>query len=135
LRAVMDLQGDLAAECAVAEFFESGAFGRHVRRMRRVYRARRDVLVEALRNEFGDGLEFTVPLGGMALWVRAGSAVDVDAWAREALSLGVVIRSGRMYDFDGGSQSYLRLGFTCHNERELQEAARRMATAKEHLGD
>jgi len=63
------------------------------------------------------------------------SAVDVDAWAREALSLGVVIRSGRMYDFDGGSQSYLRLGFTCHNERELQEAARRMATAKEHLGD
>ncbi|HKV70504.1 MAG TPA: PLP-dependent aminotransferase family protein [Gemmatimonadales bacterium] len=133
LRVSMDLQGDLAAECAVAEFFESGGFGRHVRRMRRIYRSRRDALVEALRNELGQRLAFTVPSGGMALWLRAHEEVDVDRWASAAALEGVVIRSGRMYDFGGASQSHLRLGFTCHDERELQEAVHRMAAALKGL--
>lgn len=132
-RAAMDLQGDLSSECAVAEFFESGAFGRHVRRMRRIYGSRRDVLVEALRGELGNELQFKVPSGGMALWVQATGRVDVDTWAHEALLQGVLIRSGRMYDFEGDSRSYLRLGFTFHNERELQEAARRMGAAYKNL--
>jgi GntR family transcriptional regulator/MocR family aminotransferase len=134
LRAAVDLQGDLTAECAVAEFFESGGFGRHIRRMRRIYRTRRDVLVEALRRELGDVLQFTVPSGGMALWVRAAEGVDVDRWVPEALAEGVLIRSGRMYDFEGEMRSCMRLGFTGLNERELQEAARRMAKAHRRLG-
>ena len=129
LRVSMDLQGDLAAESAVAEFFESGGFGRHIRRMRGVYRSRRDVMVDALRRELGNGLQFMVPSGGMALWAQVAAQVDVDEWAREASSHGVVIRSGRMYDFEGTSRSHLRLGFTCHNEQELQEAVKRMAVA------
>lgn len=132
LRVAMDIQGDLAAESVVAEVFESGGFGRHVRRMRRLYHARRDVLVEALRSEFGDRMTFGVPAGGMALWAQA-KGVDVDAWARAAMTRGVAIRSGRMYDSAGGSGSFLRLGFTCHHERELEEAVRRMSAAWESL--
>lgn len=129
LRVATDLQGDLAVECALAELFASGEFGRHVRRMRRLYRSRRDALVEALRRHLPDAVDFRVPSGGMALWVRAAPDIDVETWARHGASVGVAFRGGRIYDFAGAYQPYMRLGFTFHEERELDEAAQRMARA------
>lgn len=131
LRVVSDLQGDLLAECALAELFQDGELGRHVRRMRGIYRARRDALVAALRAELGSVLEIDVPSGGMALWARVAPGIDLDAWSRRALACGVAFRPGRVYDFRGASRPFIRLGFTFHDEGELAEAARRMARALE----
>jgi len=129
LRVATDIQGDLAVECAVAALFESGELGRHVRRMRRAYHARRDALVEALARELPGALSFNVPSGGMALWAAVAPGLDVEAWARAAGSLGVGFRGARLYGLDGGYLPFTRLGFTGHDEQELAEAARRMATA------
>ncbi len=133
LRYASDLQGDLAVECMVAELFETGELGRHVRRMRRAYHARRDALVDALRHELGDALEFTVPARGMALWARVAPDIDIDEWSERAAALGVVFRGGRPYDFADAVVPYTRLGFSFHDERELTDAARRMALALRQL--
>jgi len=127
LRVATDLQGDLVAESAIAELFRSGELGRHVRRMRRIYHARRDALAAALRAELGSALEFDIPSGGMALWARGAPGIDLDAWSSRARACGVAFRPGRMYDFHGACQPATRLGFTFHDEAELAEAARRMA--------
>ena len=71
LRLSIDRQGDQVVECAVAELIEDGELQRHVRRMRRIYQARRDALVAAVRKRLGGALGFEVPAGGMALWARA----------------------------------------------------------------
>lgn len=129
LRRVADLQGDLAQECAVAGLFEDGEFMRHVRRMRRVYRARRDALVGALQQHLTGALEFDVPLGGMALWTRVAPEVDVGDWAARAVNHGVGFIGGRIFDFDGAVVQAMRLGFSALSERELEDAAKRMAAA------
>lgn len=129
LRITGDYQGDLAIECAVAELFETGEIGRHVRRMLRAYRARRDALVAALRRELSATVEVDVPSGGMALWARVADDIDVDEWSHRALSLGVSFRSGRPYHFTGESVPFARLGFSFHNEEELAEAVQLMARA------
>ena len=129
LRIATDLQGDQAHECAVAELFEDGDLVRHVRRMRRIYRGRRDVLVDALRRHVGSAIQVTPPAGGMALWARVDPAVDLDRWAELGVQHGVGFLSGRRYAFDGGPVHAMRLGFTPLDERELDGAARRMAAA------
>jgi GntR family transcriptional regulator / MocR family aminotransferase len=129
LRQVADLQGDLAHECAVAELFEDGDLMRHVRRMRRVNRTRREALVNALRRRLPGVVEFAVPPGGMALWAQVAPDVDVEAWSARALDRGVAFRGGRFYDFDGAALQATRLGFTPLDERELDEAVKRMAEA------
>lgn len=133
VRVTADLQGDLSAECAIAELFATGELDRHVRRMRRAYHSRRDALVRALTRELGSALTFDVPSGGMAIWARAADDIDVDEWAHHALAHRVAFRGGRMYDFKGESQPFTRLGFSFHNEDELAESARRMATALRDL--
>lgn len=128
-RHLLDRQGDLAVEAAVAELFEDGEAQRHVWRTRRAYAARREALADALRAELGGALSFALPPGGMAFWARAAAGLDTDRWGEAALRAGVAVQVGRMFAFDGRSRPYLRLGFGRHDERELREAVKRLASA------
>jgi GntR family transcriptional regulator/MocR family aminotransferase len=128
-RSYIDTQGDQVLEYAIAELLEEGTIQRHIRRVRREYRERRDTLVGALRDEIGDQLTFDVPAGGIALWVKARKGLDVDAWARAARDKGAVIVTAAAYTLDGRPQPFVRLGFASLNGKELQEGVRRMAAA------
>jgi DNA-binding transcriptional MocR family regulator len=55
--------------------------------------------------------------------------VDLDRWSERGVEHGVGFLPGRRYAFDGGQVHAVRLGFTPLDEQELDEAARRMATA------
>ena len=115
----------------MAELLEDGEVQRHARRARRVYLARREVLVEALGQRLGDALTFERPAGGMALWARAAAGIDVDAWSDRALERKVAFSTARRFTFDRRKRSFVRLGFAALDEKELREAVRRMAAALE----
>lgn len=55
--------------------------------------------------------------------------IPIDVWATRALELGVAIAGARQFTFDDRPIQSTRLGFTLHSEAELEEAARRMASA------
>lgn len=129
LRRQVDGQGDLLLEAALAELMEDGVVQRHARKARRVYQARRDHLAHTLERQLGDVLSFSLPTGGMALWVRA-RGVDVDTWAERARAHGLVVHAGRHYAYDARSRPFLRLGYASLNERELGEAVRRLRVAR-----
>ncbi|MCA9579965.1 MAG: PLP-dependent aminotransferase family protein, partial [Myxococcales bacterium] len=57
-RSVVDRQGDLVLEEALAELLDEGEVARHVLRMRGLYEQRRDFTVERLRETFGETLSF-----------------------------------------------------------------------------
>ena len=113
----------------MAELLEDGLLQRHVRKTRRLYQARRSVLVEALENRLGDAVSFELPPGGMSLWLKVDASLDVEAWARRAERRGVIFFPGRRFDFRGGALPNLRLGFLALNEDELLEGVRRMKKA------
>jgi len=121
-----DRQGDQVLERAVAELLEDGLLQRHVRKMRRIYQARRTVLAEMLERHLEGVVAFRLPPGGMSLWLQADPALDVEAWAQRAERQGVLFHSGRHYDFSGRARSNVRLGFSALDEDELQEAVLRM---------
>jgi GntR family transcriptional regulator / MocR family aminotransferase len=128
-RSYVDTQGDQVLEYAVAELLEEGAVQRHIRRMRREYGQRRDVLVAALREQLGSDVTFTIPAGGIALWMKARRGIDVDAWARAAKDRGAVVVTASAYTLDGRPRPFMRLGFASLNGEELREGVRRMAAA------
>ena len=129
LREASDARGDVAMECAIAELFEDGELLRHVRRLRRTFAARRDVLCDALARHLGGALQFRVPDGGMALWARVDDNIDASGWQRAGEREGVIFHNGSIYDFEQRAQPFVRLGFCYLDETELAEAVRRMARA------
>jgi GntR family transcriptional regulator/MocR family aminotransferase len=128
LRTFVDRQGDSIAEAAVAELLEDGEVARHARRMRGVYERRRAALVAALERELGERVSFTVPQGGMALWIEV-HGVRPEAWVERALARGVAFRAGSALALDGRSIPFVRMGFTRLDERELARAVREAARA------
>jgi GntR family transcriptional regulator/MocR family aminotransferase len=135
LRQVVDRQGDLATERAVAELIEDGELPRHARRMRRIYQDRRDVFVTALRRWLGDALTFRVPPGGMSLWARAARGIDADVWCASAAARGVGFVTGQAYVLPGDTRAarrwrpYVRLGYGRYQPAQLEDAVRRIAAA------
>ena len=125
----VDRQGDRLGEHALAELMQDGELQRHLRRMRRVYQARRDHFVGLLREQLGDWLDFVVPPGGMALWVRVSKRLAVDRWLSRAEQLGVFTQAGQRFTFDGLGRPHVRLGYAAHGERELSTAVTRLRKA------
>jgi GntR family transcriptional regulator/MocR family aminotransferase len=129
VRTAVDRQGDAASEAAVAELFREGEAQRHVRRMQRLYRTRRDAFVRFLRRDLGHALELDVPSGGMAIWARVVARIAPEEWVRRARRHGVEIPSGRYFSFARESIPYVRLNYAGLRERELEDAVSRLARA------
>jgi len=132
----IDRHGDSVTEQAVAELLEDGELGRHARRMRRVYHARRDAFAALLERHLGGALRFEVPLGGMALWAEANADIDTARWLTSARERGVLFATGSSYAAKSLSArrlryyaQHLRLGFARYDEAELETAVKRMVSA------
>jgi GntR family transcriptional regulator/MocR family aminotransferase len=128
-RSFVDLHGDHVLECAIAQMLEDGLIQRHVRKTRRVYRARLDTLAAALRQHLGDFLTFREPSGGTAIWVRTRSNRMMGQWVRAARDHGVVFDAGGAFTLNGAPAPGARLGFACLTEDEIGRAVRALTAA------
>lgn len=140
LRAVVTRQNNIFLQDAVARWIENGGFERHLRRMRRIYQERRDTLVDALSTGRSAGLplEWSVPDGGMALWLDCG--VSSDAVTREARKRKVLVTPESHYRFAGTrGGTHLRLGYASQTPQEIRAGARLLleavAAVQESQGD
>lgn len=110
-------QNDLLLQEAMAAWMEEGGLERHLRRMRKVYGERREMMCEILGRA---GMRFEKPNGGMSLWVELG--VDSDEVVRQAAALGLPLRPGSAYSLSSDRVvQNLRLGFASSTEEEMRE--------------
>nr|WP_315246544.1 PLP-dependent aminotransferase family protein [uncultured Albidiferax sp.] len=83
-------QGRAADQLALAEFLRSGQFTTHLRRMRRLYRQRRDALRSALVRHFGPGVAVLGGSAGMHLALRLDAPISDVRVSAQALQHGIV---------------------------------------------
>ncbi len=84
-------RGRAADQLALAEFMHSGQFSLHLRRMRRLYRQRRDALVAALEAQLGDVADVYGGSAGMHLALRLRNPqADDAAMSRQLFAQGIV---------------------------------------------
>lgn len=129
LRYDLDRQGDFVTERALAELMEDGELQRHVRRTRRIYQARRDHAVAALRDRLGDVLDFVVPSGGMSLWVNIDASLPVARFHAAAVERGVHFQPGSLFALDRREIQHARIGYGAVTEREMSAAVNALCDA------
>jgi GntR family transcriptional regulator/MocR family aminotransferase len=114
---------------ALADFLAEGHFGRHLRRMRRLGRARRDALLTALRRHFGTAVALPSAATGMHVMVKLGG-VDAAELASAARSRGVgVYPAAPYYAARPPDPSALLLGFGALSESAIDEGIGRLAAS------
>lgn len=120
--ALIDRQGDEVTEMAVGEIIGDGELARHARRALATYRGRRDAFVSLLRAHFGDLIQFDIPQGGLACWIRFLNHADLERLESRARSRSFRMLSSNAYRICDSAPYGLRLGFASKDNHEMSEA-------------
>jgi len=131
VREAIDRQGDLPLEQAFASLIAQGDVRRHARKARRVYQARRDLFVTLLKEQLSDTVDFYVPAGGLAIWLKMREGLSAQQWSDRALKLGLGISPGARFTLDPTCPpEALRVGFASLDEQELCQAVRLLVASR-----
>lgn len=124
LRRIIDRQGDPLLESAVCRLIEDGDLQRHLKKVLRVYRQRRDHFCDLLHENLVDHLTFDRPEGGMAVWLNLRKPVRVDQLLHFCRRKGVYLDADRqiLETYQG-----MRIGFAALSEAEISEVVEALA--------
>jgi GntR family transcriptional regulator/MocR family aminotransferase len=111
---------------AVAEFMRAGYYLRHLRRMKRLYAARREALLRCLGEVASDSIKVQATAGMAVVTLLPESASDVDV-ALRALRFGMAPAPLSPWYMQSAPQQGLLLGVANLSERRLAGACRRLA--------
>jgi GntR family transcriptional regulator/MocR family aminotransferase len=96
--------------------------------VRRIYRGRRDHLVDAIERQFGEALSVEVPPGGVHLVARLRGKRHDRIAAQRLVEAGVEVRALSTLALDRPRDFGLLLGFAAWREAEISAAVRTMAS-------
>ena len=121
------------AQATAAQYLAAGKMPAALAKVRQVYAQRAQVMMQALRQELGDAVEFTAPQGGLFLWLRltgkGGKLTDANELAKRAIDQGVAFVPGAPFFSQNPDMASLRLSFATADEEKIREGVRRLAKA------
>jgi GntR family transcriptional regulator/MocR family aminotransferase len=114
-------------QAVLTDFIREGHLERHIRRMRRLYGRRREVLVDAIERHFAGSAQILGDAAGMHVLVRFEDSGVLKRAARNR----VQAMSARSCYLDKRVDNELMLGFSGIGDRSLREGVRRLALNSE----
>ena len=120
LRRIIDRQGDVMLENAMAELLQNGVIQKHLRKSLRLYKERRDLFCRLLREELSEYVQFQVPDGGMAVWTTFDPKINLVTLAQQAMEKGLHFSDGIWHHNADQQANATRLGFASCTPQELE---------------
>ena len=128
-----DLHTSTFTQIVAYEIARGNFLDEHVKKIRGIYRERRDVMLEALTQYFPSELTWTRPKGGLFLWVTLPMGVDADELLHEALRQNVSFVPGDSFFAPNyqrrESSRHFRLNFSHARPKEIREGISRLGLA------
>ena len=125
-RGALVLEGRQQTQLALARFIEEGHFASHIRRMRRVYAGRRQLLEQVWRRELGDAAPLSGATTGMHVVAELPPGLDREV-SQAARGLGIVAQSLASLSTGPAPRSGLVLGYGAAHDQEVRERGAELA--------
>jgi GntR family transcriptional regulator/MocR family aminotransferase len=123
LRMILDVQGDPIGEQAVAELLNEGQIRRHMKKVLKVYKERRDFMVNRLKDKLSDVIDFKSPEGGLSIWARFDNKYPLPELSEKMMKKNLVLSKGLIHDLAPGKKlNSTRMGFGWMNINEADHA-------------
>lgn len=125
-----DLHTSTLSQYVALEVLKSGALEPHLEVLRGVYRERCEAMLQALGEHFPAGSRWTVPTGGMFVWVELPSGVDVSPLLPKVVAEErVAYVPGAPFHPNGGGLNTMRLNFTHAPAEVVRDGVARLGRA------
>ncbi len=122
-----DLCSSPFTQLVAAEYLSSPYVAEDLEIVRKVYKERRDTMLEAIERHFPPGVRVSVPQGGLFLWVTLPDPIDTKSMLARALEEGVAYVPGTgFYPRKSDGLTSMRLNFSYPSVGEIEEGVRRL---------
>jgi DNA-binding transcriptional MocR family regulator len=109
-------------QIVVAEFLESGAYDRHLKKLRATLACQMDAVRQAAARYLPEGTRISRPSGGYVLWVQLPQRIDALKLYHAALAEHVSLLPGTIFSATGRYRNYIRMNCG-HKWSEAHERA------------
>ena len=128
-----DLHTSTFGQMVAYEVARDNFLDEHVKLIRRVYRERRDAMLQALNDYFPPEVTWTRPKGGLFLWMTLARGMDAQALFDAAIRENVAFVPGDSFYAPNGHREdayrQLRLNFSSVDPERIREGIRRLSVA------
>lgn len=113
----------------MAEYMRRGMLDPHIDAANAVYRRKRDVAAEAMREHCLPYVEFDIPQGGFYLWVTMSDQVEWDKARAGAEAAGVMYRPGEVFMGAESGKRFFRLAYSHVPDEEIKRGIKALGEA------
>ena len=121
-----DLHTSSISQREISKFIELYDLDENIEKIKRVYKRRRDVMVQAMKTEFPPEGKYTYPEGGLFLWVELPSHIKAEKLLLTCLEYKVAFVPGDSFFPNGGVENTLRLNYSNMPEERIIEGIKRL---------
>lgn len=115
-----DVHTAILNQAMVAEFLKRGLLAQRLPAAIGQYRARLDTMLEAMREHFPQDAYYTVPQGGLFIWVELPEKIDTTKIFPRVVDAKVAYVPGEHFYCDGTGQNTLRLNFSASSPERIR---------------
>ncbi len=121
------LQASTVAQMETAKWIEMFDLDAHVEKIVEIYKNRRDLMYNTMKETFPPEVKFAKPTGGLFLWVELPEYMDANELAKECLKENVAYVPGEGFYPDGNVKNTFRMNYSGMTEDKIVEGVKRLA--------
>ena len=105
------ISNSLISQYVAAKLFERGNVDIQIEKMKKIYRKKRDVMLEALDTYFPREAKWNSPKGGLFLWIELPESINATDLLMEAVERGVAYIPGSNF-YTSDKHNNIRLNYS-----------------------
>ena len=128
-----DLQSNSMAQRELDKFLELYDLDAHVEKIKNVYRRRRDIMLNTMKEHFPTTVKYTYPTGGLFTWVELPNQLNAREVFAKAIEVNVAFVPGGSFYPNGGNENTFRLNYSNMSEEKIEEGIIRLGNVLKEM--
>src|SRR5699024_10524116 len=122
-----DLQCSSLNEVLTIEYMQAYDLEGHINKIKQVYKARRDLMLERIKQYFPEEIKYTTPNGGFFIWLELKQGIDANEILEKSFEdEKVVFVPGGSFFTGTEYKNFIRLSYSSVNDKEIIEGMKKL---------
>ncbi len=122
----LDLCTNVFSQAIIAEFLNQNLMDVHKEHIKKLYKQKRDIMLDSMKRFLPSGITWTIPDGGLFLWVTCPNGMDTKELLKKAIDNKVAFVPGSAFSTTSDIKNTMRLNFSNESDDNIREGIKRL---------
>lgn len=129
-----DVHSNLWAQRVMARYLKDYDMDEHIHTIREIYKKKCYLMLDEMKKYFHPDVQYTVPTGGMFIWVTLPKNIDMQTFVKEALKQNVAVVPGNAFLDDDIKECHsFRMNFSTPTDEKIKQGVKILGNLTYHM--